>query len=79
MINEGGKPRKQQKTNLPPAFTVDTTITVKIDTVDLCYRIGKCILDSRPNDKQVLAFAHALCNTIDDEEGQPQEESPNIG
>ena len=56
------------------SFHVDARITLKVE-YELAVRLGKYILDSGTEDKQILAMAHKLCNLDeddDDDESQPE-------
>jgi hypothetical protein len=55
------------------SFHVDARITLKVE-YELAVRLGKFILDSGTEDKQILAMGHKLCNLDEDEEDEPQTE-----
>lgn len=55
------------------SFHVDSRITLKVE-YELAVRLGKYILDSGTEDKQILAMAHKLCNLDEDEDDEPQTE-----
>jgi len=52
------------------SFHVDARIGLKLE-YELAVRLGKLILDCRPEDKQLAALGHKLFN-LDEEEPQPQ-------
>lgn len=53
------------------SFHVDARITLKVE-YELAVRLGKYILDSGTEDKQILAMAHKLCNLDEDEDDEPE-------
>lgn len=57
------------------AFHVDDRIDIKME-VGLAVRLGQFILSppgERVQDTQLLAFAHKLCNLLEDEDGNKEE------
>ena len=55
------------------SFHVDARITLKVE-YELAVRLGKFILDSGTEDKQIAAMGHKLCNLDEDEDDEPQAE-----